>query len=134
MNQLQDTQNFLLNLLEKIFGLETIYITDNQGVVLDQISKTQNIQKKEFIFGPLFANLSNQTSKLGFGENQSITTFYKEKIMVQIQLNSIILSLIGDLDLNVGLIDSYIPTFTQAFQHLIETVGEIEKNKKEINL
>jgi hypothetical protein len=53
-----------------------------------------------------FAVLTEQASKLQLGKNKSMTCFYKDRVIVHLNHAPFIVSILGNVHLNVGLVNA----------------------------
>jgi len=103
-------QDFFDSLLERIQGLQMITVSDRDGVPILISTNSNNNSGRQLhadsAFASTYALAVEQASKLRHGDCQGITSFYKDKVIVHTSYSPLLVSYLGDNNLNVGLIHS----------------------------
>ena len=61
------------------------------------------------VFSAVFSSSSEQASKLGLGANLYIVSTYAERRIVQVNVSPLIVTAVGDRQVNVGLVINAVP-------------------------
>lgn len=95
--------NVLNDLIGKVVGLECIVIADRDGIPIMKAS-VQKIPETVLRSGFLstFGMAAFQGRKLGMGENNTTISIYSAYQVVQMDLQGMIVTFIGNKDCNIG--------------------------------
>eukprot|EP01098_Paradermamoeba_levis_P015841 TRINITY_DN8276_c0_g1_i2.p1 TRINITY_DN8276_c0_g1~~TRINITY_DN8276_c0_g1_i2.p1 ORF type:complete len:131 (+),score=42.97 TRINITY_DN8276_c0_g1_i2:49-441(+) len=128
MGEKLDLQAFLNKILHRIFGLTAIVISDREGFPITQVSKS----KEEYeTLAATFATVADQAGKFKMGKNLSITTFYADHIIIHINQLPLVITLIGEPNMNVGFVNStFMAELEAAFLPLKDSIITIEKESE----
>eukprot|EP01121_Diplochlamys_sp_Union-15-3_P002205 TRINITY_DN11927_c0_g1_i1.p1 TRINITY_DN11927_c0_g1~~TRINITY_DN11927_c0_g1_i1.p1 ORF type:complete len:130 (+),score=24.81 TRINITY_DN11927_c0_g1_i1:55-444(+) len=93
-------KSFLTDVIQRIPGARGILVSDKDGVTLVEVSSEDKIDGS---LSAIFSAAVDQANKCGFGTTKTITTFYNNKILVQINYNPLVITIVGDENANCGL-------------------------------
>eukprot|EP00004_Rigifila_ramosa_P017716 TRINITY_DN4336_c0_g1_i1.p1 TRINITY_DN4336_c0_g1~~TRINITY_DN4336_c0_g1_i1.p1 ORF type:complete len:136 (-),score=39.72 TRINITY_DN4336_c0_g1_i1:45-425(-) len=103
----------LLKLQKRIPGFKALYITDEDGVVVEQAIADASLNTQAHM-ASVFALACEQVTKLGFGNNHMIATFFDNHLVVQINHQPLIITIVASSDSNPGLIMALAPELRSA--------------------
>mmetsp|Transcript_18551 Transcript_18551/g.26022 ORF Transcript_18551/g.26022 Transcript_18551/m.26022 type:complete len:132 (+) Transcript_18551:97-492(+) len=125
----EDLQTFLQKLINRIYGLLAIAISDRDGVSLLKVTSQNYVEDpSEAVLAATFAVASEQASKLRMGKNKTITSFFEDKILVHFNHLPLVISFIGTKNLNVGEILSFGDEIKKALDPIKASIKDSEKD------
>lgn len=123
----ESLDSFAARILQRVVGLQAVLISDRDGVQL--VKQTKDDYKEESTDNHLattFAVASEQASKLRMGKNLTITSFFEERVIVHVNHFPLIISMIGDSDLNVGVLLSFVSDIKKLLDPLRSNIKDNE--------
>lgn len=107
-------------------GLQTVLISDRDGAT---IYKASNVAEADSDVGlaATFAVASEQASKLRLGKNQTISSFFEKRTVFHVQHFPLIVSFIGDVDLNIGVLGALVPDIRKSLEGVKKSFVESGK-------
>ncbi|KAJ3342542.1 Ragulator complex protein lamtor3 [Gonapodya sp. JEL0774] len=100
-----DSTAALNKLLERVDGLEAVFVTDREGVVVLSAERPDLPPKiKDPPISATFTVAGDQISKLGLGNLKSVATFYDHRQILQFSFPPLILTFIAKENANTGLL------------------------------
>eukprot|EP01102_Stenamoeba_stenopodia_P022967 TRINITY_DN9768_c0_g2_i1.p1 TRINITY_DN9768_c0_g2~~TRINITY_DN9768_c0_g2_i1.p1 ORF type:complete len:131 (+),score=23.53 TRINITY_DN9768_c0_g2_i1:154-546(+) len=116
-------QDFLHKLLARIPGLTLVVVSDRDGVTLSKVARPDSKQQlDENALAATFSVTTDQASKLGLGANKTITSFFNDRVIVHINHLPVVVSLVGDSDVNIGAILALAPEIRSSLDPLKATL------------
>eukprot|EP01126_Amoeba_proteus_P008595 TRINITY_DN1321_c0_g1_i2.p1 TRINITY_DN1321_c0_g1~~TRINITY_DN1321_c0_g1_i2.p1 ORF type:complete len:130 (+),score=8.71 TRINITY_DN1321_c0_g1_i2:102-491(+) len=97
-----DLDAYVVKFFTHVPGLLSVIITDREGVVLAKARPRE--LNEDSLLSSTAATAADQASKCGLGQCRSLVSFYKDNIYVFISYLPLVVTFVGSLDLNVGLI------------------------------
>eukprot|EP00003_Mantamonas_plastica_P000111 TRINITY_DN1011_c0_g1_i2.p2 TRINITY_DN1011_c0_g1~~TRINITY_DN1011_c0_g1_i2.p2 ORF type:complete len:130 (-),score=47.32 TRINITY_DN1011_c0_g1_i2:26-415(-) len=119
-------EEFLKQLLERVEDLQAVIVTDRDGVVVVQAKKTDFEEKNETQFATAFAMASEQASKLRMGDNKSITSCYDSRMVVHVNLDPLIVTLVTEAYGNAGLLVELGEEIAVALDPVMDMVEKVD--------
>mmetsp|Transcript_21351 Transcript_21351/g.33198 ORF Transcript_21351/g.33198 Transcript_21351/m.33198 type:complete len:139 (-) Transcript_21351:32-448(-) len=99
--------SFFRNLMQRFPQLKTCLIFDNEGVQLLKVSR-ENVEEEAVVLEQYathakdFGVAMEQAQKLNMGSGKSMISFTNHGVMVHLNFNPLVVSLVGDEELNCG--------------------------------
>jgi len=113
-------QDYFQTLLDRVPGLRTIVVSDRDGVNMAQVSKSEGPQVDSF--ASVFSVAADQSAKLGMGKTGVITSFFTDRVVVHVNHLPLIVSFVGEPNVNIGLIYELIPELKASLDPLQNSV------------
>ncbi|EFA76214.1 hypothetical protein PPL_09975 [Heterostelium album PN500] len=126
---MSDLNAFCSKLINRFPGTSVI-VADRDGFVLAKAIDTNTMEEKAIENSLLstFSLATDQASKLRAGKNKSIVSYFDDKVVFHLNVNNVIVSILGDSDLNVGVLlgaqDEIVRSLT-ALSNSIQDVHDI---------
>lgn len=70
---------------------------------------------------------NNKASKLKLGTNKTITSFYSNRVILHLNLSPLIVSFVGDEDINLGSLQAFLSDTETALSNLKNSIKETEE-------
>jgi len=121
-----EVQVYLRKIIERVNGLQTILVTDRDGVTLINANQSFIEDPSDSSLAATFSVCSEQASKLKMGKNKSITTFFDNKIFIHVNHLPLVISFIADKNVNVGVIQAFVGDVKRALDPLKSSIQESE--------
>jgi len=126
-------QEFLRRLLQRVPGFILAVVSDRDGVTLTKVTREDSTnQTAEGALATTFAATVDQASKLGLGANKTTTAFFNNRVVVHINHQPLVVSLVGETDANVGAVLAFAPEIRASL--IIWSVSDSSLIGKEICL
>eukprot|EP00013_Stygamoeba_regulata_P020246 CAMPEP_0177653100 /NCGR_PEP_ID=MMETSP0447-20121125/13528_1 /TAXON_ID=0 /ORGANISM="Stygamoeba regulata, Strain BSH-02190019" /LENGTH=135 /DNA_ID=CAMNT_0019156479 /DNA_START=116 /DNA_END=523 /DNA_ORIENTATION=+ len=125
-----DLDSLLQNLISRIDGLHVVLLTDIDGVVLctaTDAASADYVFEDELAAAAAFASVSEHAGKLGSGKNRSITRYSKRGVTVHMNYSPLVLSLIGDDNMNCGVANSFYDQLDHILKPFQRVVAEADE-------
>eukprot|EP00126_Sphaerothecum_destruens_P007004 Sdes_comp19639_c0_seq3m11426 len=102
---MEDITSFFQKCLNRIPGVETICVSDREGVCILKVSNSKP-SSLNYSYGFLakFSVAAEQAGKLGAGKTKTMIAVYENHQMIHFLVQSIIVTLFASPDSNLGLI------------------------------
>ncbi|XP_076443847.1 ragulator complex protein LAMTOR3-B-like isoform X2 [Babylonia areolata] len=99
----EEVKMYLRKLIQSVDGLHAIVVSDRDGVPVLKMSDEHAPEKAlRPAFLSYFSHMTDQASKIGLGNNESVTAFYENIQVVQINKHPLLLTFIADSDCITG--------------------------------
>eukprot|EP01092_Planopodium_desertum_P015327 TRINITY_DN80912_c1_g1_i1.p1 TRINITY_DN80912_c1_g1~~TRINITY_DN80912_c1_g1_i1.p1 ORF type:complete len:133 (+),score=18.10 TRINITY_DN80912_c1_g1_i1:1-399(+) len=118
----KELESFFEKVIGRVPGLRAVFLSDFDGVNLLKVSK-EEVGEKEFL-ASTFSSSTNQASKLQFGQNNHIISFFAKKTIVHVNQSPLLISFLGTKHLNVGSILAMLPKIKAALNPLQSSIKE----------
>eukprot|EP01114_Cavostelium_apophysatum_P002051 TRINITY_DN11792_c0_g1_i1.p1 TRINITY_DN11792_c0_g1~~TRINITY_DN11792_c0_g1_i1.p1 ORF type:complete len:135 (-),score=18.03 TRINITY_DN11792_c0_g1_i1:9-413(-) len=126
--QIGDLQTFFDKLLHRVNGLQAISISDRDGVSLLRAQSASYAEiQGEGSLAAVFAIATEQANKLRMGKNKTITSFFEDRVVVHLNHMPLVISFIGDANLNVGALHAFSNDIKIAVEPLKNSILEKER-------
>eukprot|EP01088_Endostelium_zonatum_P016987 TRINITY_DN4813_c0_g1_i1.p1 TRINITY_DN4813_c0_g1~~TRINITY_DN4813_c0_g1_i1.p1 ORF type:complete len:132 (-),score=28.88 TRINITY_DN4813_c0_g1_i1:31-426(-) len=129
MDQKSELSSFFRDLIDRIPGVNTVLITDAEGVPLVSVNsdeKGKESSESTQSLPAVFSTATDQASKLKMGKNNSIVTFFGDEVVVQINQLPLVISFFCETDVNVGLLMGIGPEIKKLLEPLRVSIDDIE--------
>jgi hypothetical protein len=103
--------------------IELFFFSLSSSPVARPSSDSQN----DSLLSSTFAIATEQASKLRLGKNQTITSFFNQSAVLQIQHFPLIATLVGDSEVNLGALNALIPDIRRALDSVKRSVQDSGK-------
>eukprot|EP00696_Hemimastix_kukwesjijk_P005020 gnl/Hemi2/16401_TR5471_c0_g1_i1.p1 gnl/Hemi2/16401_TR5471_c0_g1~~gnl/Hemi2/16401_TR5471_c0_g1_i1.p1 ORF type:complete len:128 (+),score=38.83 gnl/Hemi2/16401_TR5471_c0_g1_i1:101-484(+) len=107
---------FFRRVLERVPGLLGVVVTDRDGAEVIKVYSPSIEDSVEGCFAVTFSVALEQANKMRFGKNTSITAFYNNFVLLHVNDLPLVISLIGQTDANVGMMQSISAEIVQALE------------------
>eukprot|EP01104_Vermistella_antarctica_P002490 TRINITY_DN1272_c0_g1_i1.p2 TRINITY_DN1272_c0_g1~~TRINITY_DN1272_c0_g1_i1.p2 ORF type:complete len:135 (+),score=21.66 TRINITY_DN1272_c0_g1_i1:624-1028(+) len=127
-SQNKSIEDFLSRFLTRVPGLDAVVVSDRDGVPLVQaVAEGSSVPADIQQLAVTFAVSADQASKLNMGPNKSITSFYQDRIIVQLNHLPLVITFVGQgTTLNIGVIHSLAPDVCNALNGLRSAVENVQ--------
>eukprot|EP01132_Coremiostelium_polycephalum_P001433 gene1433-1807_t len=106
MDKIEEFLNTLKSTLLGTVPGSSLVLADRDGFVLgkliDKDSMVENVIDNSLL--STFSLATDQASKLHFGKNKSIISFFDDRVVVHFNVTNIVLAVVADSNANVGIL------------------------------
>jgi len=123
--EMDDLPTFLMKVIQRVPGLHAAVISDREGVAVVKASSGPE-REEDLALSTAFATATEYASKLKLGRNRTITSFHKDRIVVQVNYAPMLLTFVGDTECNVGVLQTLLPDIKTALDPLLTFIRDEE--------
>eukprot|EP01116_Phalansterium_solitarium_P016333 TRINITY_DN3783_c0_g1_i1.p1 TRINITY_DN3783_c0_g1~~TRINITY_DN3783_c0_g1_i1.p1 ORF type:complete len:138 (+),score=44.14 TRINITY_DN3783_c0_g1_i1:133-546(+) len=125
-DQGDDLSTFLSKLIQSVPGLYAAVISDREGVTIVKAASGPD-RDDELALTVTFASATEHAGKLKLGRNRTITSFHDNRIVVQVNHVPLLMTFVGDVECNVGLLQSLLPDIKKALEPLRAVIADSDR-------
>eukprot|EP01138_Halocafeteria_seosinensis_P006031 gb/GECG01006164.1/.p1 GENE.gb/GECG01006164.1/~~gb/GECG01006164.1/.p1 ORF type:complete len:175 (+),score=27.17 gb/GECG01006164.1/:1-525(+) len=121
--------------IARIPGLRLITISNAFGLPVvrvcgPKVAPTADDKQLESLFSTAFAMINPKMDKIGMGKLKTTTAFYNDKVLFQMSMYPLVVSLIGEHDANVAIMREMAPRITKMLEPLQLKAEEVEEEEE----
>mmetsp|Transcript_25078 Transcript_25078/g.63302 ORF Transcript_25078/g.63302 Transcript_25078/m.63302 type:complete len:124 (-) Transcript_25078:140-511(-) len=115
----------LEQVVKRIPGLRAVLVSDRDGIAILRYPPEESGVATPSGMEAAFAIAADQASKTYMGKCQAITAIYDNLILVQVNDPPLVISLVADIDSNVGSLVALAPKLRDALAPLREALARV---------
>jgi len=114
-------------LLPRVAGLQAVYVTDKDGVVIESAGNGGAGNGSTAEAAQQFVVSAEQASKMGVGRTRTITAIYADRVLVHVNAYPLVVSFVAAPDANIGMVHSLCPELVHALEPFHATVEAVSQ-------
>jgi len=120
----KDVHSLLSRLLSRVQGAQTLLVTDRDATQVLKVSRGSgdgDLAGEEALAAS-YNVLSDQLAKLQLGKNKHVSCFFKDRLLVHINLHPLVVTVVGTAAMNLGVLLSLVPDLKKGLEPLNQTI------------
>jgi len=115
--------NFCEKLLSRVKGLLAVLVTDRDGAVIVRAMSPSFSEQPDASFASAFSLSVEQANKMQWGKASAVTVYMDNRTIVHINLLPVVVALVGEPNVNVGLLLSLVPDIKTALSPIRDAIA-----------